>query len=149
MRIAEGSGPYVACESFVRYDKAQEEHAMWDETKRQRYNWLRDWEWAGTLTAEEKTELANVMQEICNLESTYLQPATARLQQDATRWRAELQQVVERNRQLEALIHRKEALLTRVNTFIAEATTEQAAVQQSYRTIMGEPPPTEEVETSR
>jgi hypothetical protein len=56
---------------------------MWDETKRQRYNQLRDREWEGTHTAEEKTELATMMQEICGMEATYLQPATERLQQES------------------------------------------------------------------
>ena len=122
---------------------------MWDETKRQRYNQLRTREWEGTLTAEEKTELATMMQEICDLEATYLQPATERLQQDTAHRRTELEQVVERNGQLEVLIHRKEALLARINAFIAEVTTEQEVLQQSYRTIMGEPPHTGEIEVSR
>jgi hypothetical protein len=113
---------------------------MWDETKRQRYNQLRDREWEGTLTAEEKTELATMMQEICNMEATYLQPATERVQQDTAHRRTELEHVVECNGQLEGLIHRKEALLARVNAFIAEVTTEQEVLQQAYRPIMGEPP---------
>jgi hypothetical protein len=112
---------------------------MWDETKRQRYNQLRDREWEGTLTAEETTELAAMMQEICDMEATYLQPATERLQQDTARWRTELEHVVERNGQLEALIRRKEALLARINAFIAEVTTEQEVLQQTYHTIMGIP----------
>jgi hypothetical protein len=57
--------------------------------------------------------------------------------------------VVERNAQLEALIHRKEALLARINAFIAEVTAEQEVLQQAYRTIMREPPHTEEIEVSR
>jgi hypothetical protein len=122
---------------------------MWDETKRQRYNQLRDREWEGTLTAEETTELAAMMQEICDMEATYLQPATERLQQDTARWRTELEHVVERNGQLEALIRRKEALLARINAFIAEVTTEQEVLQQTYHTIMGDPPHTEEIEVSR
>jgi len=122
---------------------------MWDETQRQRYNQLRDHEWEGTLTAEEKTELAAMMQEICDMEATYLQPATERLQQDTAHRRTELEHVVERNSQLAALIRRKEALLARINTFIAEVTTEQEVLQQAYSTIMGEPPHTEEIEVSR
>ena len=122
---------------------------MWDETQRQRYNQLRDHEWEGTLTAEEKTELAAMMQEICDMEATYLQPATERLQQDTAHRRTEREHVAERNRQLEALIHRKEALLARINTFIAEVITEQEVLQQAYSTIMGEPPHTEEIEVSR
>jgi hypothetical protein len=121
---------------------------MWDETKRQRYNQLRGHEWEGTLTAEEKAELAAMMQEICDMEATYLQPATERLQQDTAQQRIELEQVVERNGQLEGLIHRKDTLLSRINTFIVEVTTEQAVLQQTYRTIMGEPPHTEEIEVS-
>src|SRR5215470_1327229 len=136
-------------EQFVQYDKAQRWQAMWDETKRQRYNQLRDREWQGTLTVEEKTELAAIMQELCDMEATYLQPATERLQQETAHWRTELAHVVERNAQLEVLIRRKEALLARINAFIAEVTTEQEALWQTYRTIMGEPPHTEEVESSR
>jgi hypothetical protein len=84
---------------------------MWDETRRQRYTQLRNREWEGTLTVEEQTELTTMMQELCNLEATYLQPATERLQQETAHWRTELEHVVEGNCQLEALIHRKEALL--------------------------------------
>jgi hypothetical protein len=122
---------------------------MWDETRRQRYNQLRKREREGTLTAEEQTELAAMMQELCNLEAIYLQPATEHLQQETAHWRTELEHVVECNRQLEALIHRKEALLARIHAFIAEVTTEQEALQQAYRTIMGEPPHPEEAEVSR
>jgi len=122
---------------------------MWDEIKRQRYNQLRDREWEGTLTAAEKTELAARMQELCDMEATYLQPATERLQQETAHWRTELEHMVERNSQLVALVRRKEALLARINAFVAEVTTEQETLQQAYRTIMGEPPHPEEVEVSR
>jgi hypothetical protein len=57
--------------------------------------------------------------------------------------------MVERNGQLAALVRRKEALLARINAFVAEVTTEQETLQQAYRTIMGEPPHPEEVEASR
>ena len=122
---------------------------MWDKTKRQCYNHLRDREWEGTLTVEEKTELAAMMHELCDMEATYLQPATERLQQETAHWRTELEHVVERNAQLAALIRRKEALLARINAFIAEVATEQEVLWQAYRTIMGEPPHTEEVEVRR
>jgi len=111
---------------------------MWTDVQRQRFNHLRDREWSGTLTAEEQRELAAMMQEICDMEATYLQPATDRLQHETAQLRAELEQVLQRNRQLDTLIQRKEALLARVQAFVAEAEVEQETLQKAYRDIMEE-----------
>lgn len=111
---------------------------MWTDVQRQRFNHLRDREWRGTLTPEEQRELAAMMQEICDMEATYLQPATDRLQHETAQLRAELEQVLRRNRHLNTLTQRKEALLTRVQAFVAEAEAEQEALQQAYRAMMEE-----------
>jgi hypothetical protein len=63
---------------------------MWDHAKRQRYNLLRQREWERGLTVEEQTELAAMIQEICDLEATYLQPATEQLQQESDQLHTEL-----------------------------------------------------------
>jgi len=94
---------------------------MWDNAKRQRYNLLRHREWEGGLSTEEQTELAAMIQEISNLEATYLQPATERLQQETAQLHVELERTIERKRRLDGLIRRKEALLARVNAFVTEA----------------------------
>ena len=92
--------------------RKQRWEAMWTDVQRQRFNHLRDREWRGTLTPEEQRKLAAMMQEICDMEATYLQPATDRLQHETAQLRAELEQVLRRNRQLDTLTQRKEALLT-------------------------------------
>ena len=111
---------------------------MWNEAQYQRFQQLRDREWCGELTAEEKHELAAMMQELCDMEATYLQPATDRLQHETAQLQAELEQVLERNQQFNVLIHRKETLLARVQVFVAEAEAEHEALQQAYRAIMEE-----------
>jgi ElaB/YqjD/DUF883 family membrane-anchored ribosome-binding protein len=116
---------------------------MWDDTKRQRFHQLRDLEWQGALTAEEKAELSAMMQELCDMEAAYLQPATERLQQETAQLRSELEQALERNRRWDALIHRKQALIARVNEFVAETEAAREALQKEYQAIL------EEVEVSR
>jgi predicted nucleic acid-binding Zn-ribbon protein len=111
---------------------------MWDHAKRQRYNLLRQREWEGGLTAEEQTELAAMIQEICDLEATYLQPATEQLQQESAQLRAELEHMLERKHRLEGLIRRKEALLARVNAFVTEVEAEQEALQRAYQAMIAE-----------
>ena len=119
---------------------------MWDHAKRQRYNLLRQREWEGELTAEEQTELAAMIQEICDLEAAYLQPATEQLQQESAQLRAELEHMLERKHRLEGLIRRKEALLARVNAFVTEVETEQEALQRAYEAMTAERMPKEEAE---
>ena len=62
-----------------------------------------------------------------------MKPASYRHRPTAHR-RTELEHVVEHNAQLEALIHRKEALLARINAFIAEVTTEQTEFHRALAT---------------
>jgi hypothetical protein len=85
--------------------------AMWDNVTRQRYNHLRTCEWEGLLTEAEQAELAAMTQGLYDAEAVYLRPATARLQHDTAQLRTRLERVLERNRRLEALARRKEALL--------------------------------------
>jgi hypothetical protein len=122
---------------------------MWDDAKYKRFSQLRDREWKGALTAEEKAELAAMTQELYDMEAAYLQPATERLEQETAQLRAELERVARHNQRLDALIRRKESLLAKVNAFIAEAEAEQEELQREYQAIRGEPALEEEVEVSR
>jgi hypothetical protein len=81
---------------------------------------LRQREWDGALTEAEQKELQLLVQEIESAEAHYLGPATERL-------RLEREGIEARNRALQALVHRKEALVARLQTMLAESQAEQQA----------------------
>jgi hypothetical protein len=95
---------------------------MWDEQKSLRLRRLRQHHQNGGLTESEQGELARLIQELEAEEATYLTPASDRL-------RLEREAVEAQNRTLEALARRKEALVDRLRTVLAEVQAEQQAIE--------------------
>jgi dihydrofolate reductase len=102
---------------------------MWDELKRQRFQELRGRESA--LTETERSELAGLAKELEAAEAAYLAPATERL-------RRQRQTLETRNRALEVLARRKEALLQRLREFLGEARTERRAIERELDAVLAE-----------
>jgi hypothetical protein len=102
---------------------------MWDELKRQRFQQLRGRESA--LTETERTELAGLVKELEAAEAAYLARAGERL-------RRQRQTLEKRNRALEALAHRKEALRRRLREFLGEARAERHAIERELDAVLAE-----------
>ena len=93
---------------------------MWDNTKRIRFNELREPD--RQLDPVEQGELAVLMKELEIMEAAYLAPATEKLRQERF--------VIEkRSDRLEEVIQRKKAFATRLDKFIAEAEREKLSIE--------------------
>jgi hypothetical protein len=104
---------------------------MGDQQKGVRLQQLRQRELDGALTEAEQKELQLLVQEIERAEADYLGPATERL-------RHEREGIEAQNRALQALLHRKEALVARLQTVLAESQAEQQAIDEELARILGE-----------
>jgi hypothetical protein len=100
---------------------------MWDEQKSGRFQELRQRQ--GALTEAEQAELALLFQELESGEAAYLTPAAERLRQEREALEA-------RNRTLEALASRKEALVRRLRDFLAEAQAERRAIETELAAVL-------------
>ena len=106
-------------------------------TKRARFEALRQKEEEGTLTEAEQVELAQMIEEIEEIEAAYLRPATERL-------RAERAQVQAQTAALQRLVRRKEALARRLEQTLAKAKAERQAIEEEQNRILSgsaAPPP--------
>ena len=102
---------------------------MWDEHKRFRFAQLRQQQGMDVLTETERAELALLAQELEAAEAGYLTPATERLRQ-------ERQALEVQNSALEALAHRKQALVQRLRDFLAETQAERRAIDGEVAAVL-------------
>jgi hypothetical protein len=100
---------------------------MWDEQKRQRFQWLRQRE--QQLSAAEQTELASLVKELETAEAAYLQPATERLRQ-------ERELMEKQNGELEKLSARKQDLAQRLGRVLADARAEQRSIETEVAAVL-------------
>jgi hypothetical protein len=106
--------------------------------KRERFGELRRKEDEGALTPEERAELSALIHEIEDAEAVYLDPATERLAR-------ECETLETQNRELEALLQRKQALRARLETMLTEAQAERQAIEEEVSRILGRQPHAESV----
>lgn len=111
---------------------------MLDPAKRERFQELRRREDEGALAPEEHGELSTLIQEIEDAEAAYLEPATERLARECEILQAQ-------NRELEALVRRKEALRARLESTLANAQAERQAIDEEAARILGKRPRAETV----
>ena len=91
---------------------------MWTTAMQTRLNALRAAEGQGTLTEAERVELVALTQKLDALETAYLTPATARVQQEREALEAQ-------NRQLEALLREQQSYLADVRNLVAGVVVRQ------------------------
>ena len=106
---------------------------MLEETKRQRFQYLRERESEQFLSDVEREELSLLIQEIEITEAAYLNPATQRLRKDR-------ENIASQNRALESVVLRKELLVKRLQTVLDESQAERKAIQQETVRILGGSP---------
>jgi predicted nucleic acid-binding Zn-ribbon protein len=104
-----------------------------DLPKQERFRELRRKEDEGRLTPEDQDELSALIREIEDAEASYLDPANERLAHECETLEAQ-------NRELEALVKRKEALRTRLESILAEAQSERQAIDQEISRMVGKRP---------
>jgi hypothetical protein len=100
---------------------------MWDDQKRQRFQWLRQRE--QQLSAAEQSELASLVKELETAEEMYLQPATERLRQ-------ERELLEKQNGELEKLSARKKDLAQRLGRVLADARAEQRSIETELAAVL-------------
>ena len=105
---------------------------MWDESTRTRFAELRRKEDLGILGEGERTELAQLIDQLDALEGSYLTPATEQLRTDR-------QRLGDSNEVLSALVARKEALIQRLEAVLDEARTERAAIDAEVSRLLNGP----------
>lgn len=91
---------------------------MWDETRRQRFQKLRDRATETSLSPDEAAELARLSEQLERMEADYLSGATQRLREDRER-------IERQNISLEALVRRKNSLRDRLQSVLADAEAER------------------------
>lgn len=102
---------------------------MWNDEKRSRFAELRRREDDDALSEAERGELVRLTDELYALESSYLGPATERLQRQREITEAQ-------NRRLNDLTDRKSALVERLRTFLGEAEAERRAIQGEVEAVL-------------
>jgi hypothetical protein len=103
---------------------------MWDLKQRSRFQQLRQREQEGALSESERAELALLVAELEAAESAYLAVAVRQMRQERNA-------IDDKNRSLEALVQRKESLVRRLGTFLAEANAERDAIAIELSEVLG------------
>ncbi|HEV3006297.1 MAG TPA: hypothetical protein VGX78_17640 [Pirellulales bacterium] len=101
---------------------------MWDEQKHFRFRQLQQRQQESVLTEDERAELALLVQEIEAEEASYLVPAAERL-------RREREMLETQNQTLAGLALRKEAFVSRLRHFLADAQAERRAIEDELAAV--------------
>jgi chromosome segregation ATPase len=112
---------------------------MWDLTRQQRLDHLRDAQAAGTLTETEGAELRSLVEERCSSEATALEAATRQAEERDRELAEQLQQVESQNRELQSLIQEQQAYLAEVEATIARMEERRRAWRERYAKVTGKP----------
>jgi chromosome segregation ATPase len=112
---------------------------MWEETKQRQLDELRRRELTGTLTAEERSVLEYLLNELEQDEWQRLGPALRRLHTEQAELRKQCSQLQTQNRLLAALLARQESLLARGRAQLAELHGEHEVLKAEFEQITGQP----------
>lgn len=111
---------------------------MWNEEKQHLFDGLREKEYAGTLTDEERQQLDELFAELDREEAELLRPAMERSLLREQALDAEIAQTRARLAALEALAERQAGLRARAEAVLAELRAEQKALQIEYEQTTSE-----------
>jgi hypothetical protein len=100
---------------------------MWDAQRRQRFQELRAL--LEPRSAADQAELNALAQELEVAEAVYLSDTTRRM-------RGEREQIESRNRRLQSLVTRRNALAERLGNTLAEARAERQAIETELATVL-------------
>jgi Rod binding domain-containing protein len=105
---------------------------MWTAEQRQLYNDLREREWAGTLTDEERAGLAALMQQLNDREAAYLAPANERKAQEVAAMTTTVEQLESQNHRLREYLRERQAFLSRVKSLVADIRAEDRQMRERF-----------------
>lgn len=110
----------------------------WSAEKQQRLNSLSAQQLAGTLTADERRELASLVAEAETEEAVRLAPALTRLKGEQDALRRRLRQSRTDNEQLAALIAQQEQILADARRTLKELQRRRQVIHEAYFRVTGE-----------
>jgi hypothetical protein len=105
---------------------------QWTEEMQLRFNELRQKELAGTLSAEEKNELAELFAVIEADEKQYLAGAMTRLREEDVLMQTQTEKRQQENMELARIISQQERLIADAQHWIAEFERRHLSIQQSF-----------------
>lgn len=107
---------------------------LWNGEQRARFQALRDREAAGSLTDEERSELARLVHHLEAAEADALNPAIGSM-------KAEVARTGRQNRALRSLLQRNERLAERLSRVLVRAEVERKSIRVEVDRILGDPAP--------
>lgn len=113
---------------------------QWTEEMQLRFNELRQKELAGTLSAEEKDELAALFAVIEADEKQYLAGAMTRLREEDALLQAQIEKRQQENTELARIISQQEQLIADARRWLAEFEQRHISIQQSFAQLTGKVP---------
>jgi len=111
---------------------------QWTEEMQLRFNELRPKELAGTLSAEEKHELAELFAVIEADEKQYLAGAMTRLREEDALTQAQIEKRQQENMALAQIVSQQEQLIADARRWLAEFEQRHKMIRQSYIQLTGE-----------
>ncbi len=112
---------------------------IWTKDDQARLDRLRADELAGTLTADEKVELGNLMARVESEEAQVLAPEMDRLRAEASELQSEFDAVQRRNEELARLLAQQQILAADARRFLAEFDKRQASILDALARFGREP----------
>jgi hypothetical protein len=110
---------------------------MWDATRQQRLDELREAETQRTLTKRERAELRALVQERCTFEAANIEAATRRSQERSAALAEQTDEVEAQNRELQALIREQEEYLQEVQAVVAHMEERRRSWRERYAQLTG------------
>lgn len=108
---------------------------MWTEEKQKHFDDLWQRRFEGALTEMEQQDLARLLNELDREEEERLRPAMERMDRKIESGQQELAAIRARNVHLETIVAKREALLARIRTQLAQFQAESRALQAEYETV--------------
>ena len=110
----------------------------WNDEQQARFDDLRRRELAGTLTADEQAELAEIMAILEADEARYLGPVIARMKMEQATMQERLQKLQSDNEELAKLLHQQEQLALEARRWLSDFRQRHEHIRETYTQLTGE-----------
>jgi septal ring factor EnvC (AmiA/AmiB activator) len=110
----------------------------WTTQQQTLFDELRSRELAGTLTVQEQTQLAGLIQILEAEEARYLAPATDQMRAEQAALRERLQALQAENEALARLLNQQEQLVADARHWLTQFEQRHQQIQQTYTRLTGE-----------
>jgi hypothetical protein len=110
----------------------------WNDKTQARFDELRQRELAGSLTAAEQTELAELTDWLTKTADAALETAVARLEQEQSILQERLQRRQDENEELARLLRQQEQLVAESRRWLADFEKRHRQISQAYTRLTGD-----------